>query len=117
MNTVLGTTQDYSGCDCCGRENLKKYVVIRLEDGTVGHYGTSCAAVMLRVPAAEVTKAAKAADADAAAKAQAERMARMDAETAAWEAFLLAHGTGSSTLERIRSLGGYAAAKSLYRNV
>ena len=113
-NQILGTTADYNGCDCCGRENLKKYVVISHEDGTIGHYGTSCAAIMINVDTADVRKEANAADKAKAAAAEKARRATANAEIAEWEAWLAANGTGSCTIERVRSLGGMAAARKLY---
>lgn len=42
--TVLGTTDDVTTCDCCGRANLKATVVLRNAEGDVAYYGRSCAA-------------------------------------------------------------------------
>lgn len=111
---ILGTTADYKGCDCCGRENLKKYVVIRHADGDIGHYGTSCAATMLDADAADIAREAKAADKAAAARAARDARAASRAAAEAWEAWLAANGTGTGTLELVKSLGGFAAAKAAY---
>lgn len=42
--TVIGTTDDCTVCECCGRSGLKMTVVLRDEDGNVTYYGRSCAA-------------------------------------------------------------------------
>ena len=39
----LGTTSDITECECCGKSNLKKTVVL-LIDEDVRHYGATCAA-------------------------------------------------------------------------
>lgn len=46
---ILGTTQDVTNCECCGRVGLKKTVVLGVldADGVVmceTHYGVDCAA-------------------------------------------------------------------------
>lgn len=43
MTKILGTTDDTTTCDCCGKTNLKKTVVLDI-DGSVVFYGTDCAA-------------------------------------------------------------------------
>ena len=86
-NRIIGTTDEGGACDCCGRTNLKTYVVIAHEDGSIARYGTSCASVMLKVDTAEVRQAAKAAD-DAARvaeiAAQEEHLAAVEARFHAW---------------------------------
>jgi hypothetical protein len=44
---VLGTTDETSTCECCGKRNLKKVVVLDVE-GEVVRYGCDCAARELR---------------------------------------------------------------------
>ena len=39
---ILGTTNDITTCECCGKTNLKKTVVLDV-DGAVLHYGIDCA--------------------------------------------------------------------------
>jgi hypothetical protein len=40
---ILGISDDVTGCDCCGKSNLKKTVALDHE-GAVVHYGVDCAA-------------------------------------------------------------------------
>jgi hypothetical protein len=44
---VLGTTDETSTCECCGKTNLKRVVVLNIE-GDVVRYGCDCAARTLR---------------------------------------------------------------------
>lgn len=69
--TVLGTTQDVTSCDCCGRDDLKKTVVLGVldDDGSVlseTYYGAACAAKALgrtgHLAGAKTMRAAEALD-------------------------------------------------------
>lgn len=42
--TVVGTTDETTQCDCCGRTNLKMTVVLRDPDNEFVFYGRNCAA-------------------------------------------------------------------------
>lgn len=44
---ILGTNDDQTVCDCCGKTNLKKTVIIDL-DGKIVAYGVDCAAKLLK---------------------------------------------------------------------
>lgn len=44
---VLGTTDETSICECCGKTNLKKVVVLEIE-GEIVRYGCDCASKALR---------------------------------------------------------------------
>ncbi len=114
----LGTTDERSECDCCGRRNLKLTVALLFE-GEVEpvFFGTSCAAKALRMPAKEVKAAAKAADDAKAASERAEREAVYKAEMARWVAWLdnNAPSLKGEIFRQIESLGGYAAANAAYR--
>jgi hypothetical protein len=39
----LGITDEITSCDCCGKTNLKKTVVLENESGNVVYYGVDCA--------------------------------------------------------------------------
>jgi hypothetical protein len=46
MIKILGINDDVTTCECCGRTNLKKTVVLETDSGEK-HYGTQCAATAL----------------------------------------------------------------------
>lgn len=46
MTKFLGITDEITGCDCCGKTNLKRTVVLDI-DGEVVHYGCDCASKAL----------------------------------------------------------------------
>jgi hypothetical protein len=61
---VLGTTDERTTCDCCGRTNLKATVVLVPSDGGPDvFYGSDCAARALGVAPTRVKRLAAAADA------------------------------------------------------
>lgn len=45
--TVAGITNEHTFCECCGRDNLKKTVVLVDSDGCFVYYGSDCAAKAL----------------------------------------------------------------------
>lgn len=48
MTTFLGTSDDITSCECCGKKNLKRTVALDLTgDGAVVHYGVDCASKAL----------------------------------------------------------------------
>lgn len=65
MNTlkkikVLGITNDFNKCDCCGKENLSKTVaILDIEMGVVMHFGTTCAAMADKYDTLEAAAEAK----------------------------------------------------------
>ncbi|MFB7823818.1 hypothetical protein [Streptomyces hydrogenans] len=90
--TILGTTDDVTTCELCGRDELKGTVALcpldvdGNEDGDAVYFGTSCAAKAAGWTVREVKAGVKAAD---EAKRAAERAAR-DAEHAAQMTFMRA---------------------------
>lgn len=67
---VLGTTNDVTACDLCGRAELKGTIVLASLDAdgnedAVVYYGASCGAKAAGWTTKDVRKAAKDADADA----------------------------------------------------
>lgn len=44
MMKILGITDETTTCECCGKTNLKKVVVMQNEAGNILRYGTDCAA-------------------------------------------------------------------------
>lgn len=85
----LGTTDERTTCECCGKQGLKHTVAIRdIEQDTDHFFGVTCAARALRVQVAAVRKGAAAADkATAEAKRREQEKARRVAEAAEWAAF------------------------------
>lgn len=83
---VLGTTDDVTVCELCGRAELRGTVVLAVLDadgndtGERVHYGSSCGARAAGWTTAEVNRMAK--DADAAARAL-----RVAEHTAVWDAY------------------------------
>ncbi len=112
--TFLGTTDEVSTCDCCGKTRLKSTVALSLNGGEAVYYGVVCAARAIGRSEKEVRAGARAADkAKALAKGEVERKAYHDAFVARqerWAAWLQANGTGRDSYEREASLGGYAPA-------
>lgn len=121
---VLGTTDERSSCDCCGRSDLKRTVVLSTEDGSTVYFGTSCAAKALRWSSEEVKRVAKDADRIAREERQRARMVAAKKEFKQWEAYLVRHtnyGLGikdwqgrPDILRMIAELGGYDAAHDGY---
>jgi len=59
---AIGTTDENTTCDCCGKSNLKMTVVLRDADGEFYFYGRTCAARATRTTSAQVGRAAGAAE-------------------------------------------------------
>lgn len=117
----LGTTDERTTCECCGRANLKHTVALLIDDALEAvFYGSSCAARALRWTTKEVKAGAKAADDAKAAAARAELERRHAVEAAAWEAHIQAslaaaglRSTGTRFTD-LEALGGYAAVRATY---
>lgn len=118
----LGTTDEHTSCDCCGKKNLKSTVAIRnLETGEDVFFGVTCAARALKLQVAEVRKGAADADRAEADRREAVRRAAAEAESARWTAFLTRATGGINdwsgkpcTFLMVQSLGGFAAARAQY---
>lgn len=117
---VLGSNDDETECWLCGRQDLKKTVVLEELDGegngtgrTV-RYGVDCAARAAGWTQADVRKAVTAADDNARQAAQRERNARDRAATEAYHAWLRATTGEHMILRAIQALGGHAAARAAY---
>ncbi len=69
--TFIGTTDDQTTCDLCGKSNLKRTVVLKSSEGDIVHYGVDCAAkTMRRQTGVRLSTAAVNEQADAVAYAQ-----------------------------------------------
>ena len=81
----LGTTDERTTCECCGKMNLKGTVAIRdLEHDTDHFFGSVCAARALKLKVAEVRKGTADADAE---RQRAEARRRAEEERVRWAAF------------------------------
>ena len=111
----LGTTDEVTTCECCGKTGLKSTVAIEADGGAPMYFGITCAARALGRKVVEIKAGARAADRAAEEAASAAR-AKADSEARApWFAFLAARGVGDDVFRRIGSLGGYAIARELFR--
>ncbi len=45
---ILAITDETTTCECCGKTNLKRVVVIEKDNGDVVRYGSDCAAMSFR---------------------------------------------------------------------
>lgn len=128
----LGTTDEVTTCDCCGRSELKSTVALSIDDADPVHFGVVCAARALRsrgiaTDAKAVRKATVAADRakqdarlavlaaerEAAWMAAQARAERFDA----WLAEVAPIRDWSGKFDRfaqLKSLGGYEAARARY---
>jgi hypothetical protein len=53
---ILGSTNDVTTCECCGRDNLKKTVALDDYEGNVTYYGETCAAKAMGMKVTEFKK-------------------------------------------------------------
>lgn len=72
MARALGITDAVTACECCGKSPLVKTVIMELDDGTVVHYGTTCAARNTGKSQKEITSEIRAAAERALSAAQKE---------------------------------------------
>jgi hypothetical protein len=114
--TILGTTDEHTSCDCCGRSDLKSTVAMRdNETDKDVFFGVVCAAHMRGVTSKEIKSKAQAADRE---RARVEHNARRDAfnrEYAAFQSFLdsvVPSHTGNRH-KQLETLGGYGTAKAM----
>lgn len=114
---VLGTTDEVTQCQLCGRDELKGTIV--LEDNATAeivYYGSSCGARAAGWTTKEIRTAARQADDERRAREQAEKQARHDAWIAARDAWISAN-IGPDALDRPRAYGfsGPHAVVEAYR--
>ena len=112
---VLGTTDEVTTCELCGRSDLKKTVILQDSDGEIVHYGADCAARAAGWTEAEVTKAVRLANREALEAADAERI-RIRRDLASrpdsWESFCATYGGPS---EAIDHFGGFTLAREAWK--
>ena len=122
----LGTTDEITACECCGKMDLKQTVGIEdLDTGEQLHFGTTCAARALKLQVTEVKRGTKAADDERYRQEAAARRVIAEAESARWAAFLIertggiyyrtSYGDLPDIGEMIQKLGGFKLARAAYR--
>lgn len=111
---ILGYDYTMGACDCCGREGLKKTVILAIA-GRQSNYGVGCAAAALREDVKVIRREAKVAT---DAREVAERAARAAADRAsmdAWASWYQAR-TGCELGSRaMHDRGDLAALRAEYR--
>jgi hypothetical protein len=113
--TYLGSADDVTTCDNCGKSELKGTVTLSIDGGEPVYYGSDCAARALGTKTKDVLSATRAADrARDAAEARVRDLAQK-ANGAPWFAFLAERGKGNDVFTRIQSLGGHTKAAELYK--
>jgi hypothetical protein len=60
--TLVGTTDEVTGCDCCHRQNLKMTIVLQDQDGEYFFMGSTCGAKAQGWTVKDFNNAAKNAD-------------------------------------------------------
>lgn len=118
----LGTTDEVTTCDCCGRSDLKSTVALEnTETGENVFFGVVCAARALKITAKEVKADAKKANDEKAEAVRREREAADKAESARWTAHLVSRTGGIKDFRgdldifaMIQKIGGYTAAREGY---
>jgi hypothetical protein len=96
---ILGTNDEVTTCECCGRNGLKKTVVLTDSEREV-RFGTECAARAMKVAKRDVEAGVKTATADAA-RARREQINREEEVYGEW--LMKTYGDNRSTLERRRA--------------
>jgi hypothetical protein len=104
---LVGVTDERDSCDCCGRTNLKRVVVLHDGDDHV-FFGSHCAARLLGKPVRDVNRQANAAQRQ---RVQAERTARHAAQRKAERAEALAAGFGAD----LDGINAYVLARACVR--
>jgi len=110
----LGTSDDVTTCDCCGRKDLKSTVALSIDDADPVYFGVICAAKALRTSGKAVVDASRRADREKAEKEAAVRREEFNRRTCEWFSYVRERGAGDDDFRRIESLGGYAAARKSY---
>ena len=80
----LGTSDDVTACDCCGKTRLKSTVAIEDASENVVYYGVTCAAKALRVDVKTVRTGTRDADHAKAEATRANVKVVSDAAAIAW---------------------------------
>lgn len=113
---ALGTTDEETTCDLCGRADLKSTVALRdIEADEIVHFGSDCAARATGWTVREVELAAATADQEIELAAQAARDELARIESIAWTSWLVEQTGLTDVFAAIKELGGFTAARASYR--
>ena len=107
---ILGTTDEVTTCECCGRADLRRTVC--LSDGR--HLGTECAARALSTTAAHVRNFALRVDHMTRALDAARRARAIEVEYLAWISFLTSRTGTIDVIRAIEMMGGISAAHAAF---
>jgi hypothetical protein len=107
---VLGTTDEVTECELCGRQELKGTIVLAVldadgNDEEVVYYGASCGAKAAGWTTPAVRKAAKDADQAKRDAEHADRMAKMAAEDALFVEWLFVNYNTRDRIEAAKMRG------------
>jgi hypothetical protein len=109
---VIGTTDESTECDLCGKVELKATVMLvpidaeGNADGDVCYFGTSCAAKAAGWTVREVRAGIKRAAAEKLTAERARRIAEREAETKAYNAWVAeTYGTGAPLKDAVQKHG------------
>lgn len=118
---VLGTTDDVTTCELCGREDLRGTVVLETIDadgngtGDLVHYGSDCGARAAGWTTREMGRRVTAANKAAHEAAMAALNANVAARHAAYAAYLIAT-CGTADRERATTLRGFSTPFAMWRH-
>lgn len=114
MTRCLGTTDERTTCDRCGRADLKGTVVFELGSGAIVYYGSDCASRVLGRPEREIKAEAKKADTERREAQFAKERQEAEERSRPWFAFLKRKTGIDEVCSAIRVLGGFAQAKAAF---
>ncbi len=111
----LGTTDDVTQCDCCGKANLKSTVALSIGGGDPVFFGVTCAARAIGRTAKEVRNEAKHAEREIARLVSHERKRIHDADFEEQRQWFNEQvpGMRDDRFKQIQALGGWGNLQAL----
>jgi hypothetical protein len=110
---VLGTTNDVTTCERCGRSDLAKTVACEYPGGHVRYLGEECAARVTRGRKIDIRQQAREADRGKADEEHRKRQAVAERQHQSWEDWAKSHG--GSIPGAIERYGGFSNARAAYK--
>lgn len=114
---VLGTTDEVTTCDCCGKNPLKATVAISFDDAEPVFFGSTCAAKAAKIAPKIMAKAVRSADKAKQKAKEAAATAASRARTDAFHAFVKERSGETDAFLAIQSLGGFVKARAAFLEV